>query len=145
MGKRSRAREVSLQLLYQHDHNRQVDADQIRAFLHRRLRDVELEKFAAALYDGVVAHQAAIDQRLAAVAEHWTVERMAVVDRNILRLGAFELLFQPDTPPRVAIDEAVEMAKRYGTTESAAFVNGILDRLAASRLASDPPPPPAAS
>ncbi len=146
MGKRSRAREVSLQLLYQHDHNREVDAEQIRAFLHRRLRDADLETFAAGLYDGVVANQTIIDQRLAAVAENWSVERMAVVDRNILRLGAFELLFQPDTPPRVAIDEAVEMAKRYGPMESAAFVNGILDRLAASRLAAEsPPPPPAAS
>jgi len=134
MGKRSRAREVSLQLLYQHDHNREVSFEEIRAFLHRRLRDSELEKFAAGLYDGVIDQQAIIDQRLAAVAEHWSVERMAVVDRNILRLGAFELLFQPDTPPRVVIDEAVEMAKRYGTTESAAFVNGILDRLAADKL-----------
>jgi N utilization substance protein B len=145
MSKRSRAREVSLQLLYQHDHNREVDAGEIQAFLHRRLRDPELEEFAGRLYGGVVAHQAVIDQRLAAVAEHWSVERMAVVDRNILRLGAFELLYEPETPPRVAIDEAVEMAKRYGTNDSAAFVNGILDRLAAARLASEAPPPPAVS
>jgi N utilization substance protein B len=149
MARRSRAREISLQLLYQHDHNREVNAEEIRGFLHRRLRDLELGAFAASLYDGVVANQADIDQRLAAVAENWSVERMAVVDRNILRLGAFELLFQPETPPRVAIDEAVEMAKRYGTAESAAFVNGILDRLAAARLSTEtpaaPPSPPAQS
>lgn len=146
MARRSRAREVALQLLYQHDHIPTVDTEQIRSFLHRRLRDRELEEFAAGLYDGVLAQRQEIDQRLAAVAENWSVERMAVVDRNILRLGALELLFQPETPPRVAIDEAVEMAKRYGTAESAAFVNGILDRLAAGRLtAENPPPPPAAS
>jgi N utilization substance protein B len=144
MAKRSRAREVALQLLYQHDHVPTAEAEQIRAFLHRRLRDSELEQFAGGLYDGVLAHRPEIDQRLAAVAENWSVERMAVVDRNILRLSAFELLFQPQTPPRVAIDEAVEMAKRYGTAESAAFVNGILDRLAAGRLASEPVPPPGA-
>jgi transcription antitermination protein NusB len=142
MAKRSRAREVALQLLYQHDHITTLDAEQIRGFLHRRLRDRELEEFAASLYEGALSHRQDLDQRLAAVAENWSVERMAVVDRNILRLGAFELLFQPQTPPRVTIDEAVEMAKRYGTAESAAFVNGILDRLAAGRLASEPPSPP---
>jgi N utilization substance protein B len=142
MAKRSRAREVALQLLYQHDHITTVDTEQIRGFLHRRLRDRELEEFAAGLYEGALSHRQELDQRLAAVAENWSVERMAVVDRNILRLGAFELLFQPQTPPRVAIDEAVEIAKRYGTAESAAFVNGILDRLAAGRLASEPPSPP---
>jgi transcription antitermination protein NusB len=144
MAKRSRAREVALQLLYQHDHVPTAESEQIRAFLHRRLRDSDLEQFAAGLYDGVLTHRPEIDQRLAAVAENWSVERMAVVDRNILRLSAFELLFQPQTPPRVAIDEAVEMAKRYGTAESAAFVNGILDRLAAGRLAAEAVPPPGA-
>jgi N utilization substance protein B len=133
MARRSRAREVVLQLLYLTDHNPQVEPDGIRQFLRRRLRDNPLEQFAESLYRGTLEHRAAIDSRLAAVAENWSVERMAAVDRNILRLGSYELLFQPDTPLRVVIDESVELAKRYGTAESPAFVNGILDRLAAGR------------
>jgi N utilization substance protein B len=133
MARRSRAREVVLQLLYQRDHNDRVDPEEVRLFLRRRLRDKDLEAFAEGLYAGTVAHRDEIDRRLAAVAENWTVERMAAVDRNILRLGAYELLYQPDVPLRVAIDEAIELAKRYGTAESPAFVNGLLDRLASAR------------
>jgi N utilization substance protein B len=130
MARRSRAREVALQLLYQHDHNPQVEPDRVQQFIRRRLRNPELESFAESLYHGALTKRRDIDRRLAEVAENWSVERMAAVDRNILRLGAYELLFQPDAPLRVVIDEAVELAKRYGTAESPAFVNGILDRLA---------------
>lgn len=133
MARRSRAREVVLQLLYQRDHNPQTDPAVVELFLKRRLRDDPLEAFAHTLYRGAVEHRADIDQKLAAVAENWSVERMAAVDRNILRLGAYELLHQPDVPPKVAIDEAVELAKRFGAADSPAFVNGILDKLAASK------------
>jgi N utilization substance protein B len=138
MARRSRAREVVLQLLYQADHNPHEETEKVRQFLRRRLRDLPLEQFAEGLYRGTLERRAEIDARLAAVAENWSVERMAAVDRNIMRLGAYELLFQSDTPLRVVIDEAIELAKRYGTAESPAFVNGILDRLAASR---EPKPP----
>jgi N utilization substance protein B len=124
---------VVLQLLYQTDQNPQVEPEMVQQFLERRLRDADLEQFARCLYDGTLTHRGAIDQKLAAVAENWSVERMAAVDRNILRLGAFELLHQPETPLRVVIDEAVELAKRYGSAESPAFVNGLLDRLASTR------------
>jgi N utilization substance protein B len=137
MKRRSRAREVALQLLYEHDHDREVVPERVRQFLHDRLRDDELESFAEELFRGTIKHRREIDLRLAAVAENWAVERMATVDRNILRLGTFELLFQPDTPPRVVIDEAVEMAKRFGSADSQAFVNGVLDRLAVGRLKGD--------
>lgn len=130
MTRRSRAREVVLQLLYQHDQNRGLDLEAARQFLRRRLQDPTLETLADTLYNGVLTHRADIDKKLAEVAENWSVPRMAVVDRNLLRLAAYELLHQPETPPKVAIDEAVELAKRYGTAESSAFVNGILDRLA---------------
>lgn len=137
MARRSRAREVVLQLLYQFDQNRQAVGEQEAQFLARRLHDAELEAFAQQLYTGTLEHKKDIDERLAKVAENWSVERMAAVDRNILRLGAFELLFAADAPPKVAIDEAIELAKRYGSADSPAFVNGILDKLASQRTMKD--------
>ena len=146
MTRRSRAREVVLQLLYQHDHNPRVGWNDIQAFLQRRLQQPELIRFAEKLYLGVLEHQREVDARLRAVAENWSLERMAAVDRNILRLGAYELLFCPDVPPKVALDEAIELARRYGTADSPGFVNGILDRLAAGQREPrpEPPTPPAA-
>ncbi len=76
-----------------------------------------------------MAHLAEIDPRLAEAAENWRVPRMAAVDRNALRLAAYELLFVPDTPHRVVLDEAIELARRYGSADSPAFVNGVLDKL----------------
>ena len=136
MARRSRAREVVLQLLYQSDQNPLVDPETIQLFLKRRLLDDPLESFARVLHAGVLANKAAIDQKLAAVAENWSVERMAAVDRNVLRLGAYELLYQPEVPAKVAIDEAIELAKRFGSADSPAFVNGILDKLATERTLS---------
>ncbi|HEV3261298.1 MAG TPA: transcription antitermination factor NusB [Gemmataceae bacterium] len=129
MARRSRAREVVLQLLFQRDHNRIIDRAATERFVHDRLRDPPLEPFCLGLYDGVIAHVADIDSRLAEAAENWRLPRMATVDRNVLRLGAYELLFAPDTPAGVALDEAIELARRYGSADSPAFVNGILDRL----------------
>ncbi len=129
MTKRSRAREVALQMLFQRDHNPGVDRAAIERFIRDRLREPAVEPFCLSLYDGVVAHLAEIDQRLTAAAENWRLPRMATVDRNILRLGAFELLFAGDTPAGVALDEAIELARRYGSADSPAFVNGVLDRL----------------
>jgi len=133
MTRRSRAREVALQLLFQHDHNAELEPAVVRDFLDRRLRLPELIRFAEEILNGVIQRRGEIDQRLAQVAENWSVERMAAVDRNVLRIGVFELLCQPDTPTKVIIDEAIELAKRYGSAESPAFVNGVLDRVAAGR------------
>ena len=129
MTKRSRAREVALQLLFQRDHNPGVSREAIEQFARERLHDVGLRQFCLGLYDGVVAHGQEIDERLAAAAENWRLPRMAGVDRNILRLGAFELLHGADTPTTVALDEAIELARRYGSADSPGFVNGVLDRL----------------
>jgi N utilization substance protein B len=120
---------VALQLLFQRDHNPHVSRDAIERFVRGRLREPALEPFCLSLYDGVVAHLPDIDQQLAAAAENWRLPRMAVVDRNVLRLGAYELLFAPDTPAAVAIDEAIELARRFGSADSPAFVNGVLDWL----------------
>lgn len=129
MNRRSRAREVALQLLFQRDHNPGLDRPALEGFARNRLREPALVDFCLQLHDGVLAHHEEIDQRLSASAENWRLPRMAAVDRNVLRIGAFELLFFPDTPPAVAFDEAIELARRYGTAESGAFVNGVLDRL----------------
>src|SRR5262245_20608115 len=129
MTRRSRAREVALQLLFQRDLNPTTDRAAIERFVRDRLRDPGREPFCLGLYDGVVAHLAEIDETLTATAENWRLPRMAGVDRNVLRMGTYELRHAPDTPPHVAIDEAIELARRYGTAGSPAFVNGILDRI----------------
>ena len=133
MTKRSRAREVALQLLFQRDHNPDVGRAAVADFARDRLRNPPLEPFCLGLYDGVVAHLDDIDRRLGAAAENWRLPRMAAVDRNVLRLGAYELLFAPETPAAVALDEAIELARRYGSADSPAFVNGVLDRLRPGR------------
>jgi N utilization substance protein B len=127
--RRSRAREVALQLLYQHDQNARIPRASIEAFARERLKDPTIIPFCLALYDGVVNQAAEIDRRIGAAAENWKLSRMAVVDRNALRLGAYELLFTPETPPGVVLDEAIELARRYGSADSPAFVNGVLDKL----------------
>lgn len=129
MTRRSRAREVALQLLFQRDHNPGVDRRAVEKFVEDRLREPALRLFCLGLYDGLLAHLDDIDNRLTAAAENWRLTRMATVDRNVLRLGAYELLFTQETPPAVAFDEAIELARRYGSADSSAFVNGVLDRL----------------
>jgi N utilization substance protein B len=128
MSRRSRARQVALQVLYQDDLNPQASPAAGETLIAKRLRSEELMEFARSLISGVRQKRQELDDLLEAVAENWALKRMAATDRNILRLGAFELL-HADTPPRVAIDEAVELAKRFGTAHSAQFVNGILDRV----------------
>jgi N utilization substance protein B len=130
---------VALQLLYQREHNTRIDRAGLEQFCEDRLRDEPIRKFCLFLYDGVVANQAEIDTRVAAAAENWRISRMPAVDRNILRVGAFELLYMQDTPAAVAFDEAIELARRYGSADSSAFVNGVLDRL---RRETQPAPPP---
>ena len=129
MARRSRAREVALQLLFQREHNPGVARAEVERFATDRLRDADLERFCLALFDGVEAQRAAIDEKLAAAAENWRLSRMPTVDRNLLRLGAFEMLHLGETPPAVVLDEVIELARRFGTADSPAFVNGVLDRL----------------
>ena len=129
MTNRSRAREVALQLLFQRDHNPGVDLTAIERFVQDRLADPGLQTFCRSLYDGVVGHATEIDERLTQAAENWRLPRMAGVDRNVLRLGAFELLFSTETPAGVALSEAIELARRFGSADSPGFVNGVLDQI----------------
>jgi transcription antitermination protein NusB len=138
MTRRSRAREVALQLLFQKDQNpKPVARSAVERFARERLlRDETAIAFCLALFDGVAAHQPEIDLQITATAENWRLNRMMPVDRNLLRLGAYEMLHAADpTPPAVAIDEAIELARRFGSVDSPAFVNGVLDRIAKSRSA----------
>ncbi len=129
MSRRSRAREIVLQVLYQSDMNPDQPDDVRQRFIEARLNyDRQLIAFAVELLAGVRQHQSEIDRQLEMTAQNWKLSRMPTTDRNVLRLGAFEVLFT-QTPDRVAINEAIELAKRYGTQNSAQFVNGILDRL----------------
>jgi transcription antitermination protein NusB len=127
MAKRSKAREVALQVLYQDDLNPGDQPADRGPFLRSRLRGEDLVGFAQSLIDGVRRNRAELDALLVKTAENWSLERMAATDRNLLRLGAYEILYT-QTPAAVAINEAVELAKRFGTAQSAHFVNGILDK-----------------
>jgi N utilization substance protein B len=129
MSRRSRAREVALQILYEDDLNPSRNLKTADDFLRRRLQpDEKLIEFARSLVGGVRRNRPELDTSLAARAENWSLERMAVTDRNILRLAGYEILYT-DTPGQVIINEAVELAKRYGGKQSPQFVNGVLDRL----------------
>ncbi len=130
MTRRTRAREVVLQVLFQDDLNPQHAPADDERFVRNRLQAQELVEFATALIAGVRRNRQELDHVLAQTADNWSLERMAATDRNVLRLGAYEILYS-DTPDRVAINEAVELAKRFGAKQSAQFVNGILDRLLA--------------
>jgi transcription antitermination protein NusB len=126
--RRTRAREIALQVLFQDDLNTQTRPEDGESLLRRRLRSPELLEFSRKLVAGVRRHRAELDERLEKTAANWSLHRMAATDRNVLRLGAYEILYS-DTPDRVAVNEAVELAKRYGAAQSAQFVNGILDHL----------------
>ncbi|HEV8471914.1 MAG TPA: transcription antitermination factor NusB [Methylomirabilota bacterium] len=130
MGKRRKAREIALQFLYQLD---QTSAEDPRPFEEdfwtRHPVDDEARAFAEAVVRGAKAQQATIDRIITESTEHWELERMAVVDRNILRMAVYELLYEPGVPGKVAINEAIEIAKKFGTTESSRFINGVLDRV----------------
>lgn len=141
MARRSKAREVALQMLFQIDLNPDVAPAAVRAMIDERLDDKSLAEFAWSLYQGVLEFRDLLDERIQVIAPHWKLSRMAATDRNVLRLGAFELV-QTKTPHRVVINEALDLARKFGSDQSAQFVNGVLDKLVpAERRASDPQMP----
>jgi transcription antitermination protein NusB len=134
MLRRSRAREVVVQLLFQHDQNpTPMPRPAVERFVRDRLeRDAaDAVGFCLATFDGVIANRSGIDAQISATAENWRLNRMMPVDRNVLRLATYELAFAPEpTPAAVAINEAIELSRRLGSVDSPAFVNGILDKIA---------------
>jgi transcription antitermination protein NusB len=134
MSRRSRAREIAMQALYQVEMNPAADPAAVARFLVGRLRQPVLIRFAQGLVEGVRRHVGELDAALDSRADNWRVSRMAATDRTILRIAVYEML-HTDTPPAVVTDEAIELAKRYGTASSGRFVAGILGRLMADRAA----------
>ncbi len=143
MARRSRAREVALQLLYEVDRNPAASENRDRTFVESRLRGAGLRQFAVDLIAGVRTKREDIDRIIEEVAQNWSLSRMTPIDRSILRLATYEILFCKDIPAKVAIDEAIELAKRFGTAESSRFVNGILDRVVTTHPRSAGPDEPA--
>jgi N utilization substance protein B len=131
MGRRRQARELALQLLYELDVCGEGDPGATAEEFWRQRPDVpeDVRAFADGLVRGTKAHQSRIDDMISRFAEHWELDRMAVVDRNVLRAGIFELLWGAEVPPRVAINEALEIARKFSTEESTGFINGLLDRV----------------
>jgi N utilization substance protein B len=134
MGMRRRARELALQMLYQHELTG-APSEEIQANFEEWLSAPEgVQAFAAVLFEGSLSHRDEIDAELGQQTAHWRLERLAAVDRNILRLALYELLHHSDTPPAVVIDEAIEIAKKFGAGDSARFVNGVLDGFVKRKL-----------
>ncbi len=136
MLERSRARRLAMQILYQRD----ITGESVGVILGTKaysVEDGEPDDFCRQLVTGVEAHLPDIDETIGTVSENWSVSRMPLVDRNILRLATYEVLFVDDVPPSVAINEAVELAKVFGGEDSSKFVNGVLGKIAERHAAQD--------
>ena len=129
MKKRTKARELALQFLYQVDLLGPAALSGLEEFLTGEEPDRETTRYARGLIEGTLEAKEQIDAAIQQVAQNWEIPRMAVIDRNVLRLATYELLFCPDIPPKVAINEAIELGKRYSTQNSGGFINGVLDKV----------------
>lgn len=129
--KRRKARELALQVLFQHEFTGANSDDVPHETRAAAGADIdELKGFARELIKGTIGHLEEIDRVIAEAAANWDLTRMAVVDRNVLRFAVYEILFRKDIPAAVTINEALEIARKYSTTESVRFINGLLDRVA---------------
>ncbi len=131
MRKRSRARECALQVLYQTDITHEPTDAALAVFWQTQGTDCDddLKAFCSDIVGGVTGRLPAIDAKITGYAENWQLDRMAVIDRNILRMGCYEIMYRSDIPPKVSINESVELAKKYSGVEAGKFVNAILDKV----------------
>ena len=130
MGNRRQAREAAVQILYLRDINpHEALDDALRRFWEEQTYETDVQQFGEALARGALEQRAALDDHIRRVAENWELDRIAAVDRNILRLAIYEMMYRDDVPPVVPINEAIEIAKKFSTKDSGKFVNGILDRI----------------
>ena len=139
MKKRTRARELTLQFLYQLDLRGEEFLPEAQSFLRDEEKDKATREFALHLIRGTAESRAGLDDLIREVAQNWDIDRMAVIDRNVLRMASYELMHCPDIPPKVSINEAIELGKRYSTQNSGGFINGVLDKIK-DRLARTTPP-----
>lgn len=143
MGRRRKGRELALSLLYQLDVQGETSPEpHFVEFWSRHPVEADVREFAETLVRGTMLHRAKIDEIIAQYALHWELERMAVVDRNLLRMAVYEFLYQPNTPKTVAINEALEIARRFSTQEATQFINGILDAIKRDLETQAAPPQP---
>lgn len=130
MRRRTLAREHALKILYQVEiTHRDLDLILADYWKMEEVSDEEVMTYARMVALGVIKEMASLDEKISKYATNWQLKRMAVIDRNVMRIGLFELQHTTDIPPKVAINEAVELAKKYGDLESSKFVNGILDKI----------------
>lgn len=129
MGKRRKARENTLQILFQLEFNDPQPEKVLNLFWKSRRASNEIKDYSSWLVKGIISHKKEIDNIIQSVSEHWRISRMAVVDRNVLRIAVFELLFEENIASAIIINEAIEIAKKYSSMEAATFVNGILDAI----------------
>lgn len=127
MGRRRKAREETLRILYRLEFDNQEPEEILRHYWESRKKDREIRDYSTWLTKGITSHQKEIDSLIQSASEHWRLPRMAVIDRNVLRMAVYELLFEKDIAPAIVINEAIEIARKYSGDESAVFVNGILD------------------
>lgn len=141
MGRRRQARELALQALYFLD-TRPDDPEEALALFHRNFTPPRKARdFMDHLVQGVIAHREGIDDIIERFSEHWKIFRMPRVDRNIIRMAVYEILWQADIPFSVSINEAIDLGKKYGSDDSGAFINGILDRIRKALESGEIPPP----
>ena len=130
MGFRRKSREMALQLLYMAEHFPESESIDIWKTYHSFFEvDENLENFSRGLFEGVALHRSDLNKLIESYSDHWRVSRMSYIDRNILRLALYEMIYLEDIPVFVSIDEAIEVAKKYGSEDSPAFINGILDKI----------------
>jgi N utilization substance protein B len=140
LGKRRRSREFALQVLYQLDVTKEDAAKILSQFRNHFPQHEESNGFAELIVHGVLDHAREIDQLIERYSENWRLDRMSMIDRNILRMAIFELIYCEDIPPKVTLNEAIELGKRYGSEDSGSFINGILDRIQNEAVRKPPRP-----
>lgn len=126
---RRKSRELALQVLFQIEFTKQPSKNALPLFFTYFCSKKNPDDFITHLVQGVEEHREEIDRLLRKYSEHWALERISLVDRNILRMAIFEILWCSDIPSKVSINEAIELGKKFGTEKSAAFINGILDKI----------------
>jgi N utilization substance protein B len=129
LGARRRGREIAMQILYQLEANPLDTREVLESFWEHGAASGQVREFTTRIVEGVLQHREEIDRLIRKHSEHWRLERINRVDKSILRMGVFELLFCDDIPVKVALNEAVDLGKKYGTEESGSFINGILDKI----------------
>ena len=129
MGKRRRSREIILKLLYQKELNEQNPEDMLEQFWHEREENEEVKIFVASIFCGVNESKDELDTWIMKYSKNWDLNRLSIIDKCILRLSVYELLYRKDIPPNVSINEAIDISKKYSNADAGKFINGILDKV----------------